>query len=324
MTEILILLLTFTAVWLAAVGVGFLIGSSRRVDRRLEALAGGLAAAGHPSTRPEPGRAGTLARPFANPAAAARPREPKALEEALRRELWRAGLHVRPPRLLQALALGLVVVGIGGSLAGGLLTGFMAVLGGGAGAGLFLRQRQAQRTARLEAQLPDALSLMAASLRSGYSFIQALQAVSEQMPTPMAEEMRRVVDEAAVGVSLEEALDHLVERVRSYDMDLLVTAVVIQYRVGGNLATLLDTIAETIRERFRTRGEVRALTAEGRLSALVLFLLPIAMFVLLLAMNPSYMRPLFMHPIGQVMLLGVIMLQVTGGVIIRRMLTIDP
>jgi hypothetical protein len=220
----------------------------------------------------------------------------RGLRENLKLELWRAGVTMSPTDFLAALAI-------------------LALVGGVAGALLSHKP--------LWALLPDMLALISSSLRSGYSFAQGLQTVGQEMKEPIALEALRVQEEVAMGVSMEEALKRLVKRVRSYDLDLVVTAISIQYEVGGNLAELLDTIAETIRNRFRVRAEISALTAEGRLSAAVLCALPIGMAAFLLVRSPDYMSVLFDHPIGRLMLGVAVVLQIAGGLVMRRMISID-
>jgi tight adherence protein B len=142
-------------------------------------------------------------------------------------------------------------------------------------------------------QLGDAINLLANSLRSGYSFLQSMELVSREAPAPMSNEFRRVVQEVGLGLSTEEALANLLKRVPSEDLDLLITAVNIQHEVGGNLAQILDTIGHTIRERVRIKGEIRVLTAQGRISAYVITGLPIALAIFITVINPEYMAPIF-------------------------------
>jgi tight adherence protein B len=201
------------------------------------------------------------------------------------------------------------------ALAAGLL-GATAPLGA-------LKAMQGQRLKRFEMQLPDALSLVSSSLRSGYSFSQALQTVAQEMKPPVALEMQKILDEVKAGIPIEEALDRLVPRIKTYDVELMVSAVSIQHQVGGNLADLLDTVAETIRERFRTRGEIAGLTAEGRLSGIILFFAPLGMLLVLMVLSPDYIQHLFNDQLGRAMLGGAILMQIIGGLIIRRMLSID-
>lgn len=142
-------------------------------------------------------------------------------------------------------------------------------------------------------QLGDGITLMANSLRSGYSFLQSMDLVSREAPPPMSSEFRRVVQEIGLGLSTEEALANLMRRVPSDDLDLLITAVNIQHEVGGNLAQILETIGHTIRERVRIKGEIQVLTAQGRISAYVITALPIVLAIGITVINPDYMAPMF-------------------------------
>jgi tight adherence protein B len=142
-------------------------------------------------------------------------------------------------------------------------------------------------------QLGDTINLLANSLRSGYSFLQSMELVSREAPAPMSSEFRRVVQEVGLGLSTADALENLMRRVPSEDLDLLITAVNIQMEVGGNLAQILETIGHTIRERVRIKGEIQVLTAQGRISAYVITALPIALAIFITVINPSYMAPMF-------------------------------
>lgn len=142
-------------------------------------------------------------------------------------------------------------------------------------------------------QLGDTINLLANSLRSGYSFLQSMELVSREAPPPVSSEFRRVVQEVGLGLSTEDALANLLRRVPSEDLDLLITAVNIQHEVGGNLAQILETIGHTIRERVRIKGEIKVLTAQGRISAYVITLMPIGLAIFITVINPSYMSPMF-------------------------------
>lgn len=142
-------------------------------------------------------------------------------------------------------------------------------------------------------QLGDSISMLANALRSGYSFLQAMDLVSREAPVPTANEFRRVVQEVGLGLATEKALENLLKRVPSDDLDLMVTAVNIQHEVGGNLAQILETIGHTIRERVRIKGEIQTLTAQGRISGYVITALPFALAVMITLLNPEYMQPMF-------------------------------
>jgi|HigsolmetaAR202D_1030399.scaffolds.fasta_scaffold00684_17 Flp pilus assembly protein TadB len=158
---------------------------------------------------------------------------------------------------------------------------------------IYLSIRARQRVTAFNNQLGDTIGLMANSLRSGYSFLQSLDLVAREAPEPASSEFRRVVQEVGLGRTTEEALAGLLRRVPSDDLDLLITAVNIQHEVGGNLAQVLDTIGHTIRERVRIKGEIKTLTAQGRISAYVITGLPIGLAIFITMINPNYMAPIF-------------------------------
>lgn len=168
------------------------------------------------------------------------------------------------------------------------------------------------RLSAFNKQLPDTIVLLSNSLRAGSSFLQSIELVSRETPAPMGEEMLRVVREVNLGLGMEEALHNMVRRIRSEDLDLMVTAISIQQSVGGNLAEILDTIAFTIRERVRIKGEVNTLTAQGRYSGYLVAMLPIGIAFMINLISPSFMQPLFTQLIGQI-LLGVAAVMMTIG-----------
>ncbi len=157
---------------------------------------------------------------------------------------------------------------------------------------LVLRFRERRRSRRFNDQLGDVLVLLSNALKAGYSFPQAMGSVARSANPPVAEEFSRANREIQLGVNTDEALAHMVTRIRSEDLDLVVTAVQIQRVVGGNLAEILDSIAFTIRERIRIKGEIRTLTAQARASSYIITALPIVLALILQAINPSYIEPL--------------------------------
>ena len=169
-------------------------------------------------------------------------------------------------------------------------------------------------------QLPDTITLLSNSLRAGSSFLQSIELVSREGGPPMSEEMGRVVREVNLGLGMEEALQNLVRRIKSEDLDLMVTAIGIQQQVGGNLAEILDTIAFTIRERVRIKGEINTLTAQGRVSGYLVAFLPIGLGAALNAINPAFMEPLFTQTIGRI-LIGVGAVMMTIGFLAIRKIT---
>lgn len=210
------------------------------------------------------------------------------------RDLARADLKLRPAEYIAAIIISGVGVGIvGGILARALAFSFVAGIGGLFIPIFYVRSRQSARLHSFEAQLPDMVNLTVNSLRAGYSIMQALEAVSKEMPSPTSLEMRRVVQEMQLGISLEVALENLLRRVASGDLKLMVTAMNIQREVGGNLAEILDVISFTIRERVRIKGEIASLTAQGRITAWVISLLPVALVGILFLVNRQYVMQFF-------------------------------
>jgi tight adherence protein B len=158
---------------------------------------------------------------------------------------------------------------------------------------IYVSRATSKRLLRFEQQLPDTLGLWVNALRSGFSVMQAMEAISRDAPEPTRTEFKRVVQEVQLGIDVEDALEHLLVRVESEDLDLVVTAVNIQREVGGNLAEILETISHTIRERIKLKGEVRVLTSQGRITGYLISLLPIAVALLLSVIQPGFMTPMF-------------------------------
>jgi tight adherence protein B len=158
---------------------------------------------------------------------------------------------------------------------------------------LYLSFQAQRRVKAFNNQLGDTITMMANALRGGYSFLQTLDMVAREAPPPMSAEFRRVVQEVGLGRTTEEALQNLLRRMPSDDLELLITAVNIQMEVGGNLAQILDTIGHTIRERIRIKGEIQTLTAQGRISAWVVTAMPVGLALFISVINPEYMAPIF-------------------------------
>ncbi|MDR3560319.1 MAG: type II secretion system F family protein [Negativicutes bacterium] len=188
---------------------------------------------------------------------------------------------------------------------------------------LVVRIRVARRFNKFNSQLGEALMLLASALRSGLSFLQAAQMVAKEMRPPMSREFARMVQEVELGVATEEALENLARRVGSEDLRLIVTAVLIQRQVGGNLAQVFDIIAQTIQERLILRRELRMLTAQGRASGWIIALLPVFMVFVLSAISPGYFLSLVGDPLGLRLVIGGITSQLLGILIIRRIVDID-
>jgi tight adherence protein B len=189
---------------------------------------------------------------------------------------------------------------------------------------IFVARVTAQRLVRFENQLPDTLGLWVNALRSGYSVLQSMEAISRDAPEPTSTEFKRVVQEVQLGIDMEDALEHLLNRLDSEDLDLVVTAVNIQREVGGNLAEILDVISHTIRERIKLKGEIRVLTAQGRITGYLISGLPIILALFLYVINPGYMGNLFENQMCGWPLLGCgLSLIGIGFALIQKIVDID-
>ncbi len=155
--------------------------------------------------------------------------------------------------------------------------------------GIYMRRQQTRRLNRFNDQLSDMLNLMVNGLRAGYSTLQAMEAVSKELPSPICDEFRRVVQEMQIGIPMDTALQNLLRRIPSDDLDFVVTAINVQREVGGNLSEILDTISFTIRERVKIKGEVRVITSQVRASGTILALIPVFLTIVLWFLNPKYL-----------------------------------
>lgn len=187
---------------------------------------------------------------------------------------------------------------------------------------LIVKRKISLRRKKFNSQIADALVLISSSLRSGYSFMQAIEMVSREMHPPISEEFYRVLREINLGVTTDEAMNHMAERINSVDLDLVVTAVLIQRQIGGNLTEILDNIANTIRERVKIAGHIRTLTAQGRMSGVIISLLPIALGAVITLLSPGYIMPLFTQPIGQGMIIAAAISEFIGIMLIRNIVNI--
>lgn len=202
------------------------------------------------------------------------------------------------------------------------VTGLLALLLFLAADFVFVQRRITKRLNNFQRQLADCLSLVANSLRAGFSFLQTMEIISREMEPPMSTEFERVMRDTSLGKSLDEALHDMDERVGSADFSLVVTAVLIQQQVGGNLATILDTIRSTITERIRIRREVNTLTAQGKMSGIVLACIPVALALFFYISSPEYLTPLLTTDIGKVAIIGTVFLVIVGFIIIRKIVDI--
>ena len=242
----------------------------------------------------------------------------------LARELARADLKLKPAEYISVMVIAGFGVGFVSWFFGGksLIFALLGILVGVSLPRFYVRRQQGQRLIHFSDQLPDMLSLTVNGLRAGYSSMQALEAVSREMPAPISDEFRRVVQEMQLGVPMERSLDNLLRRIPSDDLDLTIAAINVQREVGGNLAEILDTITYTIRERVRIKGEIRVLTTQVVYSGRFLSLMPIIIVLALWAMNRPYMM-MFLKPETRMIgipVLGFGLLMVVAGFFVMNKL----
>ncbi len=183
--------------------------------------------------------------------------------------------------------------------------------------------RRGRRLRAFNDQLGDTINLMVNSIRAGYSILQAMRAVADEMGPPASTEYGRVVQEVQLGIPLEDALKHMLRRVPSEDLDMMITAINVQREVGGNLAEVLESISFTIRERIRIKGEIRALTAQSRISGYMVAMVPVVLAAVIYLINPEFMGLLFEHTCGHIMI-GVAAVGIGAGFfVISKVVDID-
>ena len=182
--------------------------------------------------------------------------------------------------------------------------------------------KRRSRLKKFAAQLPDAMSLIARALRSGHSLAAAMNVIVDEMPSPISVEFGMAYEEQNLGIPIDRALRSMLKRMPNFDLRFFVTAVAIQKTAGGDLAEILDKIAYVIRERFKILGTVAALTAEGRLSGIVLMALPVGLFMAVYALNAEYVSLLFTDPFGRKMVGGALFMQMVGALVIKKIVDI--
>ena len=235
--------------------------------------------------------------------------------EKIARELARADLKLKAGEyVFVMLAAGVLTGFVSWYLVGrNILVAIIGFLLGMLLPRLYVRRQQNQRLQRFNDQLADMLNLMVNGLRAGYSTMQAMEAVSRELPPPISDEFRRVVQEMQLGIPMQKAFDNLLRRIPSDDLDLVIAAMNVQREVGGNLAEILDTISHTIRERVRIKGEIRVLTSQVMYSGRFLSIMPLFIFAALWFLNRPYMM-MFFEPDTRVV--GIIMLSIGGLMIL--------
>ncbi len=186
----------------------------------------------------------------------------------------------------------------------------------------WLWNKRRVRLKKFAGQLPDALELVARALRAGHSLAAGMHVVSEEMPSPVAEEFGRVYEEQNLGIPVEDAMRGMCERTPNLDLRFFVTSVLIQRQTGGDLAEILDKIGYVVRERYRILGQVKALTAEGRLSGIILIGLPFGLFLLMLHIKPDYVEKLWTHELGIKWSIAALVMQLVGALVIKKIVDI--
>jgi len=221
--------------------------------------------------------------------------EKSSFGDRIARELARADLKFKPGEYIALYAISIagfamVAFFLGGRL---LLSALIGAVMGAFVPRLYVKRQQGRRLQRFNEQLPDMLNLVVNGLRAGFSSMQALESVSKEMPPPICDEFRRVVQEMQLGIPMERALNNLYRRIPSEDLDFVITAINVQREVGGNLAEILDIISYTIRERIRIKGEIRVLTSQVMYSGRILALMPVGLILILWFINRDYMMTFF-------------------------------
>ena len=335
MDPLILLLAAAGLLMILGAGAALVFGGRSDVDERMERYVGGSAATVVPDEQP-------LARGPAVGERLDRAIGDREFTHGIKSKIVKSDVKLRVSeyialRLLFA-ALGLFlgwfffrdfslnILGLGIPVLG-LLIGFIGSLI----PVIYIRTAASRRLKAFEGQLSQTIDLWVNALRSGYSVLQSMEAIATELPPPVSVEFERVVQEVRLGLSVPQALGNMLRRMPSEDLDLVVTAVNIQREVGGNLAEVLDSISFTIRERIRIKGEIRVLTAQGRLSGWIISLLPIGLAVILMIINPTYMNSLLAPippmvgpvPCGWMVVGAGLLMMLAGMYIIQRIVDIE-
>lgn len=248
----------------------------------------------------------------------------KTYLEEVRKKLLQAYVFMRPEEFVgMSILVGLVIGLLLYALSGMWLVGVIGLIIGFKLPDIIVGSIKKKRMKQLNAQLPDALTIVSNGLRAGFSFTQAMNVAATEMDSPIRDEFLKIIRDNSIGKTLDDALMDFSERTDDDDIDMFVTALIIQRKVGGNLAEILDTIAATIRDRARIRGEVKTLTAQGKISAIVITMLPIGIAVFLLFVNPEYIMELFTNRVGIFMVAGAVLMQIVGGFLMLKIADIE-
>ncbi len=248
----------------------------------------------------------------------------KKLMETIFNELILADIMMKPEEFcIVWIVLTFVPAGLAALFQLGMMPSVTLAVIGAVLPIVFIKIKKGKRIKAFEAQLGDTLIMMCNGLRSGFSFQQAMENVANDMPAPIGMEFGRVCNEIRYGATMEEALNNMVDRVKSPDLMLVVSAVLIQRTTGGNLSEILSTISNTIRERIKIKGEINSITAQGRMSGLIIGSLPICIAAILMVVNPEYMSTFFTTTAGNIMLIVSVFMEILGFFAIRKVVTIE-
>lgn len=248
---------------------------------------------------------------------------PRAVSERYRPILQKAGIPLKGEEMAGMVAAATLLGGLLGAALMKIPGAVIFALAGYLTPGLVLGSHLRKRTRLAEEQLTEFLGLASNALRAGHSFQQALDLAGKEMPDPMGFELRRSLREISLGLSVEDSLQRLNERLPSADLDLIITAVLIQRQVGGDLAAIFDGISATIRGRQKLKGQVRSLTAQGRMSGWVISLLPVGLLVIITLINPEHTSLLWRSTMGLVMLGAGVVSQFIGIMVIKKVVNVD-
>ncbi|MBO8171879.1 MAG: type II secretion system F family protein [Bacillaceae bacterium] len=244
--------------------------------------------------------------------------------QVLQNQLTAAGLQLHAEEyIVFRIIFTLLLFFLTNLITGSIFMGIIGLFAGWMLPKIWIKRRIDQRLQRFNEQLPEALNTMVSSLRAGFSFPQALQTAADEMDDPISTELDTVIREMQWGRTLEEALNNLKVRVPSYDLELLIEAVVVQRQVGGNLATIISTIVNTIRERNRIQRQIRTLTAQGRLSGYVVGFLPFGLGIVIYLMDENYILTLFRNPLGIALVVVGVISSLLGFLMIKKIVTIE-
>lgn len=249
---------------------------------------------------------------------------PVSWREKLDRELLRGDIPLKGGEFLALQAfLAFIFYVIGLSLTRSLVISLLFLMMGMFIPRVYLNRSKKKKRKLFDSQLADSLLILANSLRAGFSLLQAMEMVSQEMPNPISGEFKITLREMTYGTSTEIALMHLAERVGSDDLDLLVTAILIQRQVGGNLAEVLINIHSTIEDRLKIQLEIKTLTAQGRMSGYIIGFLPFGIAGIVSILNPTYLKPLFTTSLGLAFLGTGVIGQLIGFIIIRKIISVE-